>query len=256
MLNHAYWLRRFGGRADVIGTTVALNQVPFTIVGVEPAGFAGTEVGRPYDVSIPMRALARAERRHAALGRGVRHVALRHGAAEARRHAAAAEQEIGTIFAQATSTPRRRGAGDQRSRVSTSCGWNRARAATPATFGDGYERWLGLLLMLLGAVLLLASLNVATLLLSRSDARQREIATRLALGAARVAHRPPVADRIAGARRRAPARSASAWRSSGAAGCCSRRACRPPSAPGRSRPGLAADAFTARRSARTACCSG
>ena len=63
VLNHAYWQRRFGGRADVIGTTIALNQVPFTIVGVEPPGFSGTEVGRPYDVSVPMQAAPAAERR-------------------------------------------------------------------------------------------------------------------------------------------------------------------------------------------------
>ena len=35
---------------------MTLNSVPFTVVGVEPAGFAGTEVGRPYDISVPMRA--------------------------------------------------------------------------------------------------------------------------------------------------------------------------------------------------------
>ena len=40
----------------MIGTTIALNQVPFTVVGVEPSGFSGTEVGRPYDVSIPVQA--------------------------------------------------------------------------------------------------------------------------------------------------------------------------------------------------------
>ena len=50
---------------------------------------------------------------------------------------------------------------------------------------SNYERWLVLLLMMLGAVVLLASLNVATLLLSRSEARKVEIATRLAIGADR-----------------------------------------------------------------------
>ena len=48
VLGHRYWQRRFGGRHDVIGAAVTLNGIPFTVVGVEPATFAGTEVGRPY----------------------------------------------------------------------------------------------------------------------------------------------------------------------------------------------------------------
>src|SRR5436190_749745 len=56
VLNHAYWQRRFGGRTDVIGTTISLNRIPFTVIGVEPSGFSGTEVGRPYDMSIPIQA--------------------------------------------------------------------------------------------------------------------------------------------------------------------------------------------------------
>ena len=52
---YAYWQRRFGGRPEILGAAIALNNVPFTIVGVEPPGFFGTEVGRPPDISIPMR---------------------------------------------------------------------------------------------------------------------------------------------------------------------------------------------------------
>ena len=48
VLSHGYWQRRFAARSDVIGASIALNGIPFTIVGVEPEGFGGTEVGRPY----------------------------------------------------------------------------------------------------------------------------------------------------------------------------------------------------------------
>jgi predicted permease len=186
VLNHAYWQRRFGGRTDVIGTTIALNKVPFTIVGVEPSGFSGTEVGRPYDVSIPVQASpalneGRPPLRGAfttwlyVLARMKPGVTL-----------AAAEQETRTIFAQVT-LDAATGASQFDQRLARE-GQLRLEPGARGNWSDlrnGYERWLGLLLMLLGAVLLLASLNVATLLLSRSDARQREIATRLAVGAGR-----------------------------------------------------------------------
>jgi hypothetical protein len=54
VLSHSYWQRRFGGRVDIAGAPIMLNRVPFTVIGVEPEGFNGTEVGRPYDVSVPL----------------------------------------------------------------------------------------------------------------------------------------------------------------------------------------------------------
>ena len=186
VLNHAYWQRRFAGRADVIGATIALNKVPFTIIGVEPPGFSGTEVGRPYDVSIPVQASpALNEGRPPLRGAFTTWLyvlaRLKPGVT-----LAAAEQESRTIFAQVT-LDAVKGASqfDQRLAREHELRLEPGARGNWSDLRHGYERWLGLLLMLLGAVLLLASLNVATLLLSRSDARQREIATRLAVGADR-----------------------------------------------------------------------
>ena len=36
VISYAFWQRRFGGAADVVGRTIAVEQVPFTIVGVAP----------------------------------------------------------------------------------------------------------------------------------------------------------------------------------------------------------------------------
>lgn len=56
VISEAYWQRRFGASVSVLGETITLNQVPFTVVGVEPAGFFGVTVGLAPDVTIPLQA--------------------------------------------------------------------------------------------------------------------------------------------------------------------------------------------------------
>jgi predicted permease len=184
VLNHAYWHRRFGGRVDVLGTAITLNQVPFTIVGVEPAGFSGTEVGRPYEVSIPMRAMEMLSEGKPLWNEAFATWIYMMARMKPGISIAAAEQEMKTIFARVSLDAARteselRLARENHLRLESGARGN------ASDLRENYERWLRLLMMLLAAVLLLASLNVATLLLSRSDARQREIATRLAIGAGR-----------------------------------------------------------------------
>ena len=51
MLSHGYWERRFARDPLVIGRTIRLSGMPFTIIGVTPAEFFGVEIGTAPDVS-------------------------------------------------------------------------------------------------------------------------------------------------------------------------------------------------------------
>ena len=54
VLNYGYWQSAFGGSRDVIGRTIELNNVPFTIIGVAEQRFTGVTPGSDYDVWLPL----------------------------------------------------------------------------------------------------------------------------------------------------------------------------------------------------------
>jgi putative ABC transport system permease protein len=54
VLSHSLWLQRFGGDPDVVGSTIHLNGRAFTVIGVAPAGFHGTQLAAVPDAWIPL----------------------------------------------------------------------------------------------------------------------------------------------------------------------------------------------------------
>src|SRR5207253_6902801 len=61
VMSHKCWLQRFGGDQNVIGRTVIVNGRSFTVVGIAPRGFYGTEVVSAPDLWFPMAMEAQLE---------------------------------------------------------------------------------------------------------------------------------------------------------------------------------------------------
>ena len=54
VVSYGFWQSHFGGAADVIGKTIALDRVAFVVVGVTPPSFTGPSVGSAFDVAVPL----------------------------------------------------------------------------------------------------------------------------------------------------------------------------------------------------------
>jgi predicted permease len=185
VISHAYWRRAFGGEPSVLGRTIRLEGHTFDIVGVTAPEFYGLEIGRRFDVAVPVCAdgfLNPMKRQHSvqnwwlsAVGRMPPGVT----AEQATEHLAA----IAPSIMKATVRPDYTSEGIEKYLA------NRLHA-TPLWSGvsDIRETFGKVLMVLLGAtgiVLLIACANLANLLLARASAREREIAVRLAVGASR-----------------------------------------------------------------------
>lgn len=177
VISHALWKRAFGGAPDAIGRTVVLNGRSLTLLGVMPERFKGSEGGLQLDLFVPVNCpdsgalgAPRLDARDNPWLQPMGRLAPGVGRARAESALRAAMQRIA---AEHPEVKRDRG---------------------PALFplwrapGGGAE-FLGPALLALGglalAVLLVASTNVAGMLLARSTGRQREIAVRMSVGAPR-----------------------------------------------------------------------
>jgi putative ABC transport system permease protein len=186
VLSYGFWQARLGGRPGVIGQTIMLDRRPFQVIGVAPQGFFGVEVGRTFDVALPLCTEARLRGQQA--GTGQRAVwwldimgRLKPGWTVERARAHLAVMSPGVF--QATVSPTYKA---DWARNYTSFTLTARRAPTGVSnLRTAYATQLWALLGATGLVLLLTCLNLANLMLASATARGREVAVRLAMGASR-----------------------------------------------------------------------
>jgi predicted permease len=171
VISHSYWRRRFAGDPNVVGRVLEMQGRSFTIVGVTPPEFFGTQPGRLVDVTAPLAA------RTMTLSPNARWLYL-----------------VGRL-APGVSREQARAALSVRWAQLASAQSSRSRPAVTLELDSGAQGLnelrrqfsvpLQILMAAVAVVLLVACANLAGLLIARSSARQHEITVRLSLGAAR-----------------------------------------------------------------------
>jgi len=178
VISHDLWQQDFGSAPDIVGKKILLDGIEFTIVGVAPESFTGTDQYFRPSLYVPLMMAARLSNndRNLLVSRDDRELQVK-GRLAPGSSAAQAAAEAGVI-----------GNGLAQAYPATNRDWSaviRTELQAREDQSSGDTNLVRILLVLADVVLLIACANVANLTLSRGMARSGEIAVRLAIGAGR-----------------------------------------------------------------------
>ncbi len=187
VLSYGYWQRRFGRDPGILNKQLVVNGISMTVVGVVRPGFFGVQVGQTPGIFVPITMKAQMtpnwdgladHQDHwlAILGR------LKPGISPAKAEAGLQPEYSAILQSEVSalkSSPQ-----TKKDFLAKKILLNTGSHGRPILQRDAGQPLL-ILLSMVGLVLLIACANLASLLVARGEARQREIAVRMAMGAGR-----------------------------------------------------------------------